>query len=92
MVSTAGGIVIAIFVLLIAAAVGWVVFTQLRARRLGVRLIVLFCDNHSISRFLAIRPLYPQLCAPRRDIAAGPRKAFTQFIMLTSSYSSLPQA
>lgn len=35
--STAGGIVIAIFVLLIAAAVGWVVFTQLRARRLGVR-------------------------------------------------------
>lgn len=36
MVSTAGGVVIAIFVLLIAAAVGWVVFTQLRARRLGV--------------------------------------------------------
>ncbi|KAJ4327278.1 hypothetical protein N0V84_002291 [Fusarium piperis] len=36
MVSTAGGIVIAIFVLLIAAAVGWVVFTQLRARRLGL--------------------------------------------------------
>ena len=83
MVSTAGGIVIAIFVLLIAAAVGWVVFTQLRARRLGVRLIVLFCDKHLISRFLAVRPLYLQLCAPRRDIAAGPRKAFTQFIMLT---------
>ncbi|KAM5348462.1 hypothetical protein ACJ41O_008286 [Fusarium nematophilum] len=36
MVSTAGGIVIAIFVLLIAAAVGWVVFTQLRARKLGL--------------------------------------------------------
>ncbi|KAH6899026.1 hypothetical protein B0T10DRAFT_601910 [Thelonectria olida] len=36
MVSTAGGVVIAIVVLLIAAAVGWVVFTQLRARRLGL--------------------------------------------------------
>lgn len=36
MVSTAGGIVIAILVLLVAGAVGWVVFTQLRARRLGV--------------------------------------------------------
>lgn len=36
MVSTAGGIVIAIIVLLLAAAVGWVVFTQLRARRLGL--------------------------------------------------------
>ncbi|KAK3192527.1 hypothetical protein K4F52_001326 [Lecanicillium sp. MT-2017a] len=36
MVSTAGGIVIAIVVLLIAAAVGWIVFTQLRARRLGL--------------------------------------------------------
>ncbi|KAF4447126.1 hypothetical protein F53441_9271 [Fusarium austroafricanum] len=36
MVSTAGGIVIAIFVLLIAGAVGWVIFTQLRARRLGL--------------------------------------------------------
>lgn len=36
MVSTAGGIVIAVVVLLVAAAVGWIVFTQLRARRLGV--------------------------------------------------------
>ena len=36
MVSTAGGIVIAIVVLVLLAAVGWVVFTQLRARRLGV--------------------------------------------------------
>ncbi|RFU78384.1 hypothetical protein TARUN_3825 [Trichoderma arundinaceum] len=35
MVSTAGGIVIAIVVILVAAVVGWVVFTQLRARRLG---------------------------------------------------------
>lgn len=69
--STAGGIVIAIFVLLIAAAVGWVVFTQLRARRLGVRLIVLFCDNHLIP-----------CCPPAmRDIAAGPRKTFPQFII-----------
>lgn len=34
--STAGGIVIAVVVILVAAAVGWVVFTQLRARRLGV--------------------------------------------------------
>lgn len=90
--STAGGIVIAIFVLLIAAAVGWVVFTQLRARRLGVCLIVLFCDHHSISPFLSARRLYLQLCAPRRDVVAGHRKAFTQFIMLTSSSSSLPRA
>jgi hypothetical protein len=36
MVSTAGGIVIAIIVIALAAAVAWVVFTQLRARRLGV--------------------------------------------------------
>ncbi|KAF5534730.1 3-phytase A [Fusarium mexicanum] len=36
MVSTAGGIVIAIIVLLVAGAVGWVIFTQLRARRLGL--------------------------------------------------------
>ncbi|KAL2206600.1 hypothetical protein CC79DRAFT_1370014 [Sarocladium strictum] len=36
MVSTAGGIVIAIIVLALAAAVGWVAFTQLRARRLGL--------------------------------------------------------
>ncbi|KAM0328116.1 hypothetical protein ACHAQA_005519 [Verticillium albo-atrum] len=36
MVSTAGGIVIAIFVLAIAGALAWVVFTQLRARKLGL--------------------------------------------------------
>ncbi|KAF4487915.1 3-phytase A [Fusarium agapanthi] len=36
MVSTAGGIVIAIIVLLVAGAIGWVIFTQLRARRLGL--------------------------------------------------------
>jgi hypothetical protein len=36
MVSVGGGIAIAIVVLLVAAVVGWVVFTQLRARRLGV--------------------------------------------------------
>ncbi|KAK1237799.1 hypothetical protein MKX07_003635 [Trichoderma sp. CBMAI-0711] len=36
MVSTAGGIVIAIVVILVVAAAGWVVFTQLRARRLGL--------------------------------------------------------
>ncbi|KAI5466592.1 hypothetical protein BGZ63DRAFT_1926 [Mariannaea sp. PMI_226] len=36
MVSTAGGIVIAILVVLVAAVIGWVVFTQLRARRLGL--------------------------------------------------------
>lgn len=32
----AGVFFIVLFVLLIAGAVGWVVFTQLRARRLGV--------------------------------------------------------
>lgn len=37
MVSTAGGIVIAIVVLLLAAAVGWIGYTQVRARKLGVR-------------------------------------------------------
>ncbi|CCF35446.1 hypothetical protein CH063_07232 [Colletotrichum higginsianum] len=36
MVSAAGGIVIAILVLVLVAVLGWVVFTQLRARRLGV--------------------------------------------------------
>lgn len=36
MVSTAGGIAIAVVVLLAVAAVGWIVFTYLRARRLGV--------------------------------------------------------
>lgn len=36
MVSTGGGIAIAVVVLAIAAVAGWVVFTQLRARRLGV--------------------------------------------------------
>lgn len=36
MVSTAGAIVIAVVVVLVAAAVGWIVFTQLRARRLGL--------------------------------------------------------
>lgn len=36
MVSVAGGIVIAIVVLALVAAVGWIAFTQYRARRLGV--------------------------------------------------------
>jgi hypothetical protein len=36
MVSTAGGIIIAIVVLVIVAAIGWAVFAILRARRLGV--------------------------------------------------------
>lgn len=42
MVSTAGGIVIAIVVILVAAAIGWVVFSQLRARRLGVSFFLFF--------------------------------------------------
>ncbi|KAM3499788.1 hypothetical protein MY10362_006977 [Beauveria mimosiformis] len=36
MVSVAGGIIITIVVLAVAAAVGWIVFTQYRARRLGL--------------------------------------------------------
>lgn len=40
MVNTAGAIVIAIVVLLVIAAAAWVVFTQLRARKLGVSLAV----------------------------------------------------
>lgn len=50
MVSTTGGIVIAIVVLLIAAALGWAVFTHIRARRLGVgpfpfALFVVLCPS-----------------------------------------------
>jgi hypothetical protein len=37
MVNTAGGIVIAVVVILLAAGIAWIIFTQLRARRLGVR-------------------------------------------------------
>ncbi|GJC78044.1 hypothetical protein ColLi_00882 [Colletotrichum liriopes] len=36
MVSAAGGIVIAVLVLALVGVIGWVVFTQLRARRLGL--------------------------------------------------------
>ncbi|KAJ6782752.1 hypothetical protein PWT90_03627 [Aphanocladium album] len=36
MVSVAGGIIIAIVVLAVAAAVGWIAFTQYRARKLGL--------------------------------------------------------
>lgn len=36
MVSTAGGIIIAILVLSVIGMIGWIVFTQMRARRLGV--------------------------------------------------------
>ncbi|CAI4212585.1 unnamed protein product [Parascedosporium putredinis] len=36
MVNVAGGIVIAIVVIAVVAALGWVAFTQLRARRLGL--------------------------------------------------------
>jgi hypothetical protein len=36
MVSVGGGIAIAVVVLAAAAAIGWYVFTQMRARKLGV--------------------------------------------------------
>lgn len=36
MVSPVGTFFIVLFVLVIAGAIGWIVFTQLRARRLGV--------------------------------------------------------
>ena len=39
MVSTLGDILIGIVVLAILAVVGWVAFTQLRARRLGVSVL-----------------------------------------------------
>lgn len=45
MVNAAGGIVIAILVLLLVAGVGWVIFTQLRARRLGVSQASLFASS-----------------------------------------------
>lgn len=38
MVSTAGGIVIAIVVVALVAVVGWIVFSRMRARKLGVSL------------------------------------------------------
>lgn len=75
MVSTAGGIVIAVVVLLIAAAVGWVVFTQLRARRLGVRAL-----SHlpSIMSAATARELYSYLrmsrVACRQSMNARPGK------------------
>lgn len=57
MVSTAGGIVIAIIVLVLAAAVGWIVFTQLRARRLGVRRLI----SLSLSQHQHLRGCFPSL-------------------------------
>lgn len=71
MVSTAGGIIIAIVVLLLAAAIGWIVFTQLRARRLGVRASVFPSSPRDlISMALALRMSPPGLhvsCGERID-------------------------
>lgn len=59
MVSTAGGIVIAIVVILVAAAIGWVVFSQLRARRLGVSFFLLLLLLFFLTLSAAL--LFPQL-------------------------------
>lgn len=64
MVSTAGGIVIAIVVVLVVAAIGWVVFSQLRARRLGVSFFLLL---------LLILPV-PLLCFCLERQAMFPRR------------------
>jgi len=57
MVNAAGGIVIAIIVILIVAGAGWVIFTQLRARRLGVSVapffITGFHHSHSLCAILS---------------------------------------
>lgn len=58
MVSTAGGIVIAIVVLLLAAAVGWVGYTQVRARKLGVRFHVPFSSRMVLGIHQKIRSIY----------------------------------
>lgn len=52
---------IAIIVLLIAAAVGWVVFTQLRARRLGVSWLFP-CQTDRTARFKDKASWVSQLC------------------------------
>ncbi|POR33653.1 Uncharacterized protein TPAR_06143 [Tolypocladium paradoxum] len=64
MVSTAGGIVIAIVVLLVAAAVGWVAFTQLRARRLGL-------PPPTLSSYLPWRRSEPSPYGPPRPAPGG---------------------
>lgn len=51
MVSVAGGIVIAIVVLAVAAVVGWIAFTQYRARKLGVS--TMLC---AVKDFLSFNP------------------------------------
>jgi hypothetical protein len=38
MVSTAGAVVIAIVVVLLATAIAWALYTKIRAQRLGVRI------------------------------------------------------
>jgi hypothetical protein len=38
MVSVVGDIIIVLVIILVVAAVGWIIFVQLRARRLGVRI------------------------------------------------------
>uniref|UniRef100_L2FF97 Acid phosphatase-like protein n=1 Tax=Colletotrichum fructicola (strain Nara gc5) TaxID=1213859 RepID=L2FF97_COLFN len=58
MVNAAGGIVIAILVLLLVAGVGWVIFTQLRARRLGVTPAALAFLVHTIPK-IRTRPPRP---------------------------------
>jgi hypothetical protein len=40
--NTAGAVVLAIVLLLIAAGAGWIIFTRVRAARLGVSLIFHF--------------------------------------------------
>ncbi|KAF6838127.1 hypothetical protein CMUS01_04750 [Colletotrichum musicola] len=64
MVSAAGGIVIAILVILIVAAIGWVVFTQLRARRLGL-------PPPSLSSYIPFRKSEPPSYGPPRPAPSG---------------------
>ncbi|KAF9870375.1 hypothetical protein CkaCkLH20_12222 [Colletotrichum karsti] len=64
MVNAAGGIVIAILVILIVAAIGWVIFTQLRARRLGL-------PPPSLSSYIPFRKSDPPSYGPPRPAPSG---------------------
>ncbi|TEA13480.1 hypothetical protein C8034_v004709 [Colletotrichum sidae] len=64
MVSAAGGIIIAILVLVVVGAIGWVVFTQLRARRLGL-------PPPSLSSYIPFRKSDAPSYGPPRPAASG---------------------
>ncbi|OLN97416.1 hypothetical protein CCHL11_01088 [Colletotrichum chlorophyti] len=64
MVSAAGGVIIAVLVIAVVAAVGWVAFTQLRARRLGL-------PPPSLSSYIPFRKSDPPSYGPPRPASGG---------------------